>query len=52
VDDGRESAPAIAEHARQNLLSAHPVLDGISLAGRPLREPLSDTPDLTAGIAA
>src|ERR1051325_1631775 len=33
VDDGRESAPAIAEHARQNLLATHPVLDGISLAG-------------------
>jgi len=52
VDDGRESAPAIAEHARQNLLSAHPVLEGILLAGRPLREPLADTPGLTAGIAA
>ena len=31
VADGRESAPAIAEHARQALLDAHPVLDGISL---------------------
>jgi len=51
VDHGRESAPAIAEHARQNLLALHPVLDGIPLAGRPAREPLADTVGLTAVAA-
>lgn len=52
VDHGRDSAPAIAEHARQNLVAAHPVLDGFSLTGKPAREPLADTERLTAGIAA
>jgi hypothetical protein len=52
VDSGRDSAPAIAEHARQNLLTTHPVLDGIALSGRPTREPVTDTETLTAGVAA
>lgn len=52
VDNGRDSAPAIAEQARQNLLAAHPVLDGFSFAGRLPREPLSDSTVLTAGVAA
>jgi hypothetical protein len=52
VDQGRESAPAIAEHARQNLVGAHPVLDGFSYAGRPTREPLADTAGLTSAVAA
>jgi hypothetical protein len=52
VDAGRESAPAIAEHARQNLMSAHPELDCLSFNGRPAREPMSDTASLTACMAA
>lgn len=52
VEHGRDSAPAIAEHARQNLLSAHPVLDGFALSGRPAKEPLSDTEVLTAAVGA
>jgi len=51
VSHGRDSAPAIAEHARQNLLAAHPVLDGFALTGRP-REPLADTETLTIAVAA
>ena len=52
VDGGRDSAPAIAEHARQNLLEAHPVLVALSLSGKPPVEPLSDTAGLTVGVAA
>jgi len=52
VAQGRESAPAIAEHARQNLLAAHPALDGFSYSGRPAKEPLADTAELTAAVAA
>lgn len=52
VEHGRESAPAIAEHARQNLLGAHPVLDSFSFAGKPSKEPLADTKCLTLGVAA
>jgi hypothetical protein len=52
VDQGRESAPAIAEHARQNLVLAHPVLDGFSYSGRPTKEPLVDTAGLTSAVAA
>ena len=52
VDYGRDSAPAIAEHARQNLVAAHPVLDGFSFSKKPAKEPLADTPALTSGVAA
>jgi hypothetical protein len=52
VDHGRESAPAIAEHARQNLVATHPVLDGFSPAGKPAKEALSDTAALTTAVAA
>jgi hypothetical protein len=52
VDHGRESAPAIAEHARQTLVTSHPVLDAFSLAGKPAREALADTADLTTAVAA
>ena len=52
VDQGRESAPAIAEHARQNLLASHPVLDAFSYSGRPTKEPLADTEVLTSAVAA
>lgn len=52
VDAGKESAPAIAEQARQNLLTVHPVLEAFSVTGRPSREPLAPTPELTTGVAA
>jgi hypothetical protein len=52
VDHGRDSAPAIAEHARQNLVAAHPVLDGFSLSGKAAKEALADTADLTNAMAA
>ena len=52
VDTGRDSAPMIAEHARQNLLPSHPVLEGFALTGRPLKEPLTDTAGLTSAVAA
>jgi hypothetical protein len=52
VAAGRESARAVAEHARQNLVGAHPVLEGFSFAGGVVVEPLTDTTRLTAGVAA
>ena len=52
VERGRETAPAIAEHARQNLVPTHPVLNGFSYAGRPTIEPLADTAGLTSAVAA
>jgi hypothetical protein len=52
VADGRESAPAIAEHARQMLVSTHPALEGFSFNGRPPRAVVADAGGLTAGVAA
>lgn len=52
VADGRESAPAIAEHARQLLLRSHPALEGLSFSGRTPRAVVADAHDLTEGIAA
>jgi hypothetical protein len=52
VADGRESAPAIAEHARQSLLGAHPALEGLSFSGRTPRAVVADAEALTNGIAA
>jgi hypothetical protein len=52
VADGRESAPQIAEHARQTLLTAHPALDGISFSGRPPKAVVADAAALTDGVAA
>lgn len=52
VEQGRDSAPSIAEHARQNLVATHPVLDSFTLAGKPTKEPLADLPTLTVGVAA
>jgi len=42
----------VAEHARQNLVATHPVLEGFSFSGATVTEPLTDTARLTAGIAA
>ncbi|HEX7938669.1 MAG TPA: hypothetical protein VF483_06725, partial [Gemmatimonadaceae bacterium] len=52
VKDGRDSAPAIAEHARTNLLPKHPELDGFSIGKRPAREPVAETDKLTAAVAS
>jgi hypothetical protein len=52
VAAGSESAPAVAEHARQNLIPTHPVLEGFSVTSGIVAEPLADTARLTAGIAA
>jgi hypothetical protein len=51
-DLGRDTAPAIAEHARQNLVATHPSLDGFSFAGSLVKDPLADSQALTAGVAA
>jgi hypothetical protein len=52
VAGGRDSAMAIAEQARQNLVKAHPELDSFSIGKKPTREPMADTGKLTAAIAA
>jgi len=52
VARGRESAPAIAEHARKNLLAKHPSLESFSTNGRAPCDPLCDSKALTAAIAA
>lgn len=52
VADGRESAPAIAEHARQTLVTAHPPLEGFSFNGRPSRAVVADAGALTDAVAA
>jgi hypothetical protein len=52
LDLGRDTAPAIAEHARQNLVATHPSLDGFSFAGGQVKDPLADSEALTAGVAA
>ena len=53
VAAGSESAPAVAEHARQNLIASHPVLEGFSAnGGGVVSEPIAETAGLTAGVAA
>jgi hypothetical protein len=52
VAAGNDSARAVAEHARQNLIGTHPVLEGFSFSGGTVAEPLADTARLTAGVAA
>lgn len=52
VGRGKDSAAAIAEHARQSLLPKHPSLNSFSFNGRPLKDPVADTPTLTAAVAA
>ena len=52
VADGRESAPAIAEHARTTLVTAHPPLEGFSFNGRTPRAVVADADALTEAIAA
>ncbi len=50
--DGRDSAPALAEHARQNLLEVHPALKGFSFDGQAPEDVLVDTAGLTAAVGA
>lgn len=52
VAEGRESAPAIAEHARHTLVAAHPALEGFSFNGRPTKPVVADAATLTDAIAA
>lgn len=52
VDRGRASAPEIAEHARQQLLTTHPVLAAFSLVDATRSDPIADTTSLTNGVAA
>lgn len=52
VEVGNESAPAVAEHARVNLLAAHPSLDGFAVTSRTPRDPVVDTATLSAAIGA
>ena len=51
VAEGRESAPAIAEHARQNLVKKYPELAGFNIGQKPTKEPISETAKLTAAVA-
>jgi hypothetical protein len=51
VADGRDSAPAIAEQARQNLLKTHPELESFSIGKKPTSQPTSDTGKITAAVA-
>lgn len=50
--DGRDSAAALAEQARQNLLAAHPVLQGFAFDARNPDEVIVDTTRLTAAVGA
>lgn len=52
VADGRDSAPAIAEQARQNLVKTHPELESFSIGKKPTREPIADTPRITTAVAS
>ncbi len=50
--DGRSSATALAEQARQNLLEAHPVLNGFSFNGQAPQDVIVDTKRLTEAMGA
>ena len=52
VERGQPEATSIAEHARQMLAAAHPVLDSFSISGRAAPDPVADTRNLTCGVAA
>ena len=52
VADGREAAPAIAEHARTMLVGTHPALEGFSFNGRPPKAVVADADSLTVAVAA
>jgi hypothetical protein len=52
VARGRESAPAIAEHARKNLLPEHPALEAFDLNGRTSCDLVADSVTVTRAVAA
>src|SRR4051812_1905618 len=52
VAEGSESAPAVAEHARQTLLATHPSLEGFSFNGRTTRAVIADSEAVTNAVAA
>jgi hypothetical protein len=52
VANGRESAPVIAELARQTLTAQHSALKHFSAMDRPLHDPVADTQELTGAVAA
>jgi hypothetical protein len=52
VRNGRESAPAIAEHARANLAAEHPALDAFTFCDQPTREVIVDARRLSGDVAA
>ena len=51
-DGGSTSALAIAEHAREDLIATHPVLEGLPLPGHVPRDMVADAAATTAGVAA
>jgi len=52
VDGGMDGAPAVAEHARQMLLDRHPVLERFSLGVPHQKDPVTETPELSAAIGS
>jgi hypothetical protein len=52
TNDGRASAPTLAESARQNLLPDHPVLDGFGFNGRTAGDLIADSATLTNAVGA
>jgi hypothetical protein len=52
VASGKESAGAVAEHARLNLSGQYPALTGFSFDGREAPDALSDSTELTTAVAA
>jgi hypothetical protein len=52
VDGGMDGAPSVAEHARKMLVDRHPCLDYFSLTHPHPRDPVTDTPALSAAVGA
>jgi hypothetical protein len=52
VGAGRDSAPVIAEHARQNLEATYPVLHAFCAAGRATGDVTADAGQLTEAVSA
>jgi hypothetical protein len=52
VDGGVDGAPSVTEHARLQLVDRHPCLDRFSLLHPHPRDPVTETPELSAAIGA